>query len=645
MFASLFPAPRVPRLSSLLTTEQLAQRLQPLDQWAWFPPAADRNAWEALLAHPLQQTRRSHAVAEAEASLGQPWPALPATLYMEFARNGDRSRYEAAYFGRRQRLATLAIAECLEGKGRFIDEIANGAWAILEETTWCIPAHAARAEGDPLHRLDLETIDLFAAETAMTLATLRHLLRAELDAVSPTLAERISRETLRRVIEPVETTETFGRSRWLDGHNNWSPWCASNILGAAFLLVEDRTRLAAFARRMMLVVERFIDGYGEDGGCDEGPGYWAEAAGAMLIFLELLHSRTGGAIDIYRDPKIAAMGEFIVSAHVAGPWFVNFADADVQPLPPAGRIYRFGERIGSKALRQLALLAQRQWNPTGPVEPPLRFNGVSRPLLEPLMQLWWIPPEAAPDPGLSLARRHRWLPDLQALFAREAEGDEQRGLYLAAKGGHNAESHNHNDCGHFIVFLDGQPGLIDIGREQYTAATFGPERYQLWFTRGASHTAPVIGGVEQAAGRAFAASEVAFAAEPDCLRLGMNLENAYPAAAGLKSLRREFQFFTSGSPRIEISDALELAQAAELCIPLHTLFRPELVAPGTLAIGCQPRRLILRFDPAFAVEIEELAINDVVLRRNWGERLFRIGLRRPVEAGTSSYRLTLAAES
>ena len=33
-------------------------------------------------------------------------------------------------------------------RSRFIDEIANGIWAITEEATWCLPAHATRLKGD-----------------------------------------------------------------------------------------------------------------------------------------------------------------------------------------------------------------------------------------------------------------------------------------------------------------------------------------------------------------------------------------------------------------------------------------------------------------------------------------------------------------
>ena len=54
------------------------------------------------------------------------------------------------------------------------------------------------------------------------------------------------------------------------------------------------------------------------------------------------------------------------------------------------------------------------------------------------------------------------------MAARSSQGSE-RGFYVAAKGGHNAESHNHNDVGSFIVYADGYPALIDVGVEAYTA--------------------------------------------------------------------------------------------------------------------------------------------------------------------------------
>ena len=614
------PTPRL--LTSQHDREFLAANLLDRQAWRPFPPASDRKAWDALLAAPLNQARRDWLVGRAESLLGQPWPALPATLYMEYARQGNRTHYQIPYFQRRENLATLVLAECLEYRGRFLDEIVNGVWAICEESTWCVPAHATRRARDTLHRLDVEGLDLFACETGASLAQTLYLLQKELDRVSPTVGERIRREVGRRILDPYAAGDRFGASGWIAGGNNWAPWCSSNILVAALCLEEDRQRLAAVVFRLMRVVDRFIDRYGEDGGCNEGPSYWDEAGGAMLVFLELLHSRTGGKIDIFGHPKIAAMGRYIASAQLDGPWFANFADADTKPRLTLGKIYRFGERTGCEALKNLALLSMRQGQLAGPIDPPLRVNGVVCSLLGPLMEMFWIPPDAQPaalDRPLTV-----WLPDLQVLFARQSPRPGQ-GLVLAAKGGHNAESHNHNDLGHFILLLDGQPGIIDLGREEYTQQTFGKQRYELLFTRGLGHNGPVIDGTEQRAGREFRATQVEFQEQGPTLCLGMNLEQAYPKTSGLRALRREF-LFDRRTESVEVRDRVERAQEpAKVAIHLYAAQPVKQLAPGALSIGCTPRPLLLDYDSdRWDAAVEVVPLQDRRLQEAWGERLYHI---------------------
>ncbi|MBN2475368.1 MAG: heparinase II/III family protein [Pirellulales bacterium] len=630
----------------LLTTghdrEFLLEQMVDRDQWKPFPPARDREAWDAIQTAPLHRARKAYLAERAEALLGKPWPVLPATLYMEYARTGNRSHYQAPYFRRRENLSTLALTECLEHRGRFLDEIANGIWTICEESTWCLPAHASRRSGDVLHRLDVEGLDLFACETGMSLAQVHYLLREELDGISPTLCERIREEVGRRIIEPYATGERFGNSGWTNGHNNWSPWCASNVMGAAMYLEEDPQRLADVTFRLMQVVDRFIDGYGEDGGCDEGPGYWSEAGGAMLVFLELLRSRTDGAIDLYEHPKIAAMGRFITYAHMDGPWFANFADADPQTRPHPGKVYRYGDRVGSDAMKDLALLSMRDWRTDGPVDPPIRTSGVSRSVLGPLMELFWIPVDARPR---SLPRETVvWLEDLQVLFARQSP-EPGHGLVLAAKGGHNAESHNHNDLGHFILFLDGQPGIIDVGRETYTRKTFSSQRYDLWFTRGLGHNAPVVDGVEQHAGRQYRATNVEFQERDSVLHLGMNLEQAYPESAGIRSLRREFEFDRGVDPHLAVRDTLGLARGpAHVQISMYAARPVKTERPGTLQIGCAPRPLLLTYDAErMTATVQAVPVEDDNLREAWGPRLQRITFAWKGPEPTAAYGFTFRA--
>ncbi len=99
-------------LSRSFSPEKLAAVLLPTGSWRPFPAAADRAAWEALPA----DARRA-LIAGGEGRRGAGWPPLPATLFLEYQRVGNRSDYERIRGGRRERLAALVLAECAEGDG------------------------------------------------------------------------------------------------------------------------------------------------------------------------------------------------------------------------------------------------------------------------------------------------------------------------------------------------------------------------------------------------------------------------------------------------------------------------------------------------------------------------------------------------
>lgn len=626
-------------LTERYSQEFVRSHLIPRAEWRPFPPAGDRAAWTDLLAHPLNRERRAYIVGQAEAVLeGCPWPQLPATLYMEFFRHGNRSRYEGPYFRRRRNLASLVLGECFEREGRFLDEIVNGLWAICEEATWCVPAHA-RNPGDPLPSQEWEAVDLFAAETAMVLSEALYLVGDDVASVSAAAVDRVRREVQRRVIVPVETRDDFSR---FSGHNNWTPWCASNVLGAAMYVLEDEGRLAALAHRLMGIVDRFIAGYGPDGGCDEGPGYWGVAAGALLLFLEHLHSRTGGAVSVYDEPLIGRMGRYIVDTHLAGPWFTNFADAPARMSLRRAVTYRYGDRVGADLMKDAALLSARGWEADGHVWPPLA-GGSGGALGAMLRELFWIPADAEPQ-GLPNDLVN-WFPDLQVLVVRESE-ILGRGLTLAAKAGHNGESHNHNDLGQFILLLDGQPAVVDVGVETYTRKTFSPERYTIWCIRSSGHNVPLVNGHEQVAGRDRRATDVRYTEGDGVHVLRMELSGAYPEEAGLRSARREIRYARDGGATVTVSDAISLAEGdLRVVVSLHCAAPVQVTRPGVLRVGTSPRALLAQYDPAdISASVVVVPLMDARLRASWGERLWRVDL---TYAGTSSeggYSLRFRAE-
>jgi hypothetical protein len=237
------PAPPERRLlQQKFPLSTVRANLIPRDEWAPWPRHAARSGWQELPAE-----ARASLIAAGNDALQKPWPSLPATLFLEYKRVGNRARYEAASFDRRNMLQDLVLAECAEGKGRFVDAITNGIWTICEETYWGIPAHVnLQKAGVDLPDVEEPTVDLFAAETGSLLAWTNYLLGEQLEGVSPMVPRRISLEIDRRILKPnAERNDLW----WMGldpslqrSMNNWNPWINSNWL--ACNLLEFVTRLS-----------------------------------------------------------------------------------------------------------------------------------------------------------------------------------------------------------------------------------------------------------------------------------------------------------------------------------------------------------------------------------------------------------------
>ena len=185
-----------PALAADWPVTRLSEVLLVRDAWRPIPTIGDRERWAGL------STRlREIVIREGEKAKAQPIEPLPATLFLEYARNGNRSRFQAAMFSRRDRLHALVLAECVEDKGRLLDDIADTAWAISEESSWSVPAHqGAQKAGTGLADTAEPIVDLFSAQTAHSIAWTLYLLGDRLDKVSPLLRPRLAREVDRRVL-------------------------------------------------------------------------------------------------------------------------------------------------------------------------------------------------------------------------------------------------------------------------------------------------------------------------------------------------------------------------------------------------------------------------------------------------------------
>jgi hypothetical protein len=591
--------------------------------WKPYPTASEREAWDSL-----PQNVRESLITSGEAALSGEWKALLATQFLEYARMGNRTNYEGENFGRRNRLITLALAECAEGKGRFVDQIVNGLWLVCEETYWGLPAHLyMQQHGSGLPDAAEPTVDLFAAETAASLAYIQYLLAPQLDDVSPLIRNRISAEIQRRILTPNLEREDF---RWMgfneeERPNNWNPWVNSNWLACVLFIETDSERRLRSVSKIMRSLDYFIDAYPADGGCDEGPGYWMRAAGSLFDCLELLHRATDGRVNVFDQPLIQEMGRFIYRVFIDGEYYINFADASAVIQTEGSLIYRYGQYIGDNDLMAFGAWAERGSQING-------VRGWGRPIESPMRWLRSIFSEAeiAAAEAYPPQPRDTWLPVIQVMSARDEERSGH-GFYVAAKGGHNDESHNHNDIGEFVAYLNGLPLLVDAGVESYSRKTFSSERYEIWTMQSAYHNLPTIDAIQQSPGAAFAPGDVEYEVSEDHAQLRLDIAGAYPPEAGLKSWRRTIRLNRRQS--VEVEDVYELDhQPSTLSLSLLT---PSIVtfdrlgkirlAQNMLPAGHSSAAGIVYYDAEkLTPTVETIAITDNRMIHVWGDHLYRI---------------------
>ena len=558
-------------------------------------PQAGDSFWRDSIPAEMRQSYISYGEQYADKS----WTVLPWTVFAENKITGNRVNYEGICFEKRRQLAALVMAEIMEGKGRFIHQIIDGIGSFCEETWWGIPAHYSK----PIPLTELQEVDLFNAETAGLIAWTRYMLEKQLDAFSPALCQRIDGEIERRILQPAVERDYW----WKTAGMNWNPWICSNWLACVLICEKDEARKAEAIRQIRQATQAFIDAYPEDGGCDEGPGYWDRAAASMFEIMRLLDFEPTGVRSqetgvMRQESKVRRMAAYAYKTYIGNDYCVCFADAhENKAVQQVNIVYPFGLWLNDQTMREFgAWLGQRKQvltNPAALFDKSGNFPTLGRELFF-LRHIREFMAEQPREPLL----KDVWLPDLQIMTARRGN------LYVAMKGGHNGESHNHNDVGSFIVYRNNEPLFIDPAVGEYTAKTFGKDRYDIWTMQSQYHNLPQINGTDQKDGKTFAAKVVSHKNG----QLTLDIAGAYPAEADVKSWKRTVTATKSGITVTEDFELNNYKRPARLM--LMTTNRDAL-------------KYISYNHNQLEVSVEDVSNQlDPLLKGMWGQEMYRIVL-------------------
>lgn len=603
--------------------EQLKQILMKNQSWIPYPAYNDRAGWDALLG----EKYKTALIREGEKLLNYEWLLVRATDYLEFERTGNRYVMQDRLNKNRSAINSLMFAELAEGKGRFIDQLINGVYLSCEITSWVYSAHLSRQSNHrSLPDFREQVIDLSAGGYGAMLSWVYYYFHESFDKVNPSISIYLRQTLQERILDAYmnNDSEWWLAFNWKPGIviNNWNPWCNSNVLQCFLLLENDLDKLTKGVWRTMQSVDKFINFVKEDGACEEGPSYWQHAAGKLYDYLQILFDGTAGKVSLFQEPMIRRMGEYISRSYIGNGWVANFADASAKGGGDAQLIYRYGRAVGSDEMMHFAAYLMKGRRSS------VQLGGDTFRSFQTLLSCNELEKTVASHDVPPCT----WYPETEFCYLTNKEG-----WFLAAKGGFNNESHNHNDVGSFSLYVNTTPILIDAGVGTYTRQTFGKERYTIWTMQSNYHNLPVINGIPQSYGQQYKATDVI--CRPGRRFFSANIAKAYPEEA---AINRWIRSYSLGDRQLTVTDDFSLKSGK---IPNQINFltwgKVGISVPGKVSIEAQGQKVVIDYSRNLSVSLETIELKDIRLSRVWGGEIYRIVFKDKEIRTTGSYKFVI----
>jgi len=580
-------------------------------------PASDRAAWRDLAAAPGYRG----VVDRAAGLIGKPLPKQPDELYLDFSRTGNRTRWQRVASARRSRIGLFTVAECLENRGRFVSDFQKTIAAVCSEPTWVYPAHDRSLANFKGRTID---IDLASSYVAWEMATAKHLLGDKLDAKTCKLIDANLRK---RIFDPYMAM-VRGKRRanwWMSTTNNWNAVCLAGVTGAALATIESRTARAEYVAAAMKYSKSFLRGFTSDGYCSEGLGYWSYGFGNYVQLAETIWQATGGQIDMMEADNVKAPAMFPWRIEIMNGVSPAFADCSVGTRAPRDMVQFLSRRyaLGADPADDKDMIGFKGRLPESMIFSfPSSISAVDK-------------GKASVGPGV-----RTWFDKAGVLICRPAP-ESKCLIGVALKGGHNAEHHNHNDVGSYVVVAGEAQVLVDPGAEVYTSRTFSSKRYDSGVLNSLGHPVPRIDGRLQRSGRRSKGLVVKTNFTDDADTLVLDIRSAYgKQIPQMTKLIRTFVFSRKGAGSLTVSDTAEFSKPTSFETALITLGKWSRAGSDAVIVSDGGRKLRVEIDAGPATfDIEAQQIKEDVRTKTLPTRI-GIALKGPVTKTTVTLRIT-----
>lgn len=374
------------------------------------------------------------------------------------------------------RVLTYCMAFTLTGDRRYRDAaVAELRRAITDWRIWVDTAHPP-------------PYDLMTGEVCLTFGLAYDWLYHDLTAEE---RQELGQGVERRGLTPYLEAISGGRPTiFFTARHNWNPVCNGGAAVLALALEGESELSNPVLKLAVPAMDHYWNHLADDGGWDEGTGYWTYGHRYAFLAAEALRrsGRSGGA-ERFHLRGARSTGYFPLVFNPGTRLAAGFGDSNDRVSDPLlyllGREYKNPDFIWFQDRAALPAINREGW-------PQEAFTLIWRPVGEA-----WLPegrPDFQPDwPPTSV------FPSIGWGFMAPRQPDPP--YFLAMKNGSLAANHMHLDLNHVSVGFGDTMLAVELGSRPYPADYFGPKRYTYYELATAGHNTVLVGGKGQVPGK------------------------------------------------------------------------------------------------------------------------------------------------
>lgn len=581
--------------------------------WVDFPKYSNRNFWNNISPE-LKQLLINNGREVAK--------ELPVTLtgydYLLFKQGESFDLISKKILSKISRLEDLILAELLEGKGTFINDISNSVWDLCALGSWSGPESQYIQTGHiglPSH--SEVVVDELTGEIAGILSWAYYFFENEFDKIDPQINSWIISQVRKNFLDPNSEKYDF---YWMSYQKNdvsyQTPWVSYNWLLSSLLIEKDNLKRQKSIYKALECLDKFYKAVPQDGACSGGAEIWQYSVGKYFQSLELLDQVSVGEINIYDDELLKKMGEFICCTYINDDYVFNYSQCSPNFILPASLVYRFGDRLNSNIMKGYGSLLAKQLREKGMLTTGDLLNKINF-----LLDYDKMKDYVSSAPFIL----DSYMKESQIVIARSEAGSD-KGFFFGLKGGHNNEYGNQNDAGNFVFYVDGHPLIIDPGKTSKSVVSIGADKYSVWSNQSAWHNLPTINGYMEASGENYRVIGMQYSSNASQVCVTMNLVYVYESGAGVKDWTRTFTFDRLNG--LDINDKFSLENVSgDTFVSFMAYSEPKLKKPGIIEFSIEGQKYEFEYKSSeFTVDIKKVATNDEMINK-WELGIYRIVLK------------------